>query len=214
MPIWTNYESKNTADNDDTLLVSDSTSANKLIRQLKISTLLNALKSKLPTASTSTTGIVRLSDNITSTSSTTAATSNAVKTALDNAKTAASTSVAGIVRLSDSTTSTSSTTAATSAAVKNAYDARGSLLYRKIHATGKITFPSAGYAKLTDMTELGLSVTDDYIVAVNIRGWSGGAGALSVAKGSDGETIYGFCSTAASFISVTLEIWYAKHVSV
>lgn len=135
-----------------------------------------------------------------------------IKAAIKAATPDASTTTKGLVKLSTSTSSTSTTTAATSSAVKSAYDRAGTVLRRTIYTTGKITFPNPGYVKLTDMSTLGLSASDDYIVGINIRGWRDGSGALSVAKGSDGTTIYGFCSAAASFTSVTLEIWYTKMV--
>ena len=65
---------------------------------------------------------VQLSDSTSTTSSTVAATSTAVKAAYDKAATAATTSVVGIVQLSDSTSETSSIKAATPTAVKAAYD--------------------------------------------------------------------------------------------
>jgi hypothetical protein len=99
-------------------------------------------------ASTTTAGIVQLSDSTSTTSSTLAATPTAVKSAYDTAASkvasvsagsarvtiggtstaptvdvaAASTTVAGIAQLSDSTSTTSSTLAATPTAVKSAYD--------------------------------------------------------------------------------------------
>jgi len=60
---------------------------------------------------------VQLSDSTSTTSSTVAATSTAVKAAYDKASTAATTSVVGIVQLSDSTSETSSIKAATPTAV-------------------------------------------------------------------------------------------------
>jgi hypothetical protein len=101
-------------------------------------------------ASTSAAGIVQLNDTVTSTSTTQAATANAVKQAYDKANAAipltqkgaangvasldgstkvpasqlpsASTSAAGIVQLNDTVTSTSITQAATANAAKQAYD--------------------------------------------------------------------------------------------
>jgi len=77
-------------------------------------------------ASTSAKGIVQLSDAVNSTSTTLAATANAVKKAYDlaNGKWAAvngTTSAKGIVQLSDAVDSTSTTLAATANAVKKAY---------------------------------------------------------------------------------------------
>lgn len=125
----------------------------------------------------------------------------------------ANTAAASVPKLSDSVSSSSSATAATSKAVKTVYDNRGTLLYRKIVSVSNIKFASAGYTKLTDMKTMGLSAENDYIVSMNIRGWSNGAGTLSLAKGSDGESIYAFCSQAATFTAATLEIWYAKYVN-
>jgi hypothetical protein len=71
---------------------------------------------------TSNLGAVQLSDSTSSTSTTLAATANAVKAAFDKASTAATTSVAGIVQLSDSTSTTSSVLASTPTATKSAYD--------------------------------------------------------------------------------------------
>jgi hypothetical protein len=71
---------------------------------------------------TSNLGAVQLSDSTSSTSTTLAATANAVKAAYDKASTAATTSVAGIVQLSDSTSTTSSVLASTPTATKSAYD--------------------------------------------------------------------------------------------
>lgn len=97
---------------------------------------------RVTAATTSAAGVVQLNDAINSTSTTTAATANAVKTAYDLANAAlpksggtltggitfaagqatATTAAAGIVQLTDSFSSTSTTTAATPAAVKAAYD--------------------------------------------------------------------------------------------
>jgi hypothetical protein len=116
-------------------------------------------------ASTTTAGIVQLSDSTSTTSSTLAATPTAVKSAYDAAASkvasvsagssrvtiggtstaptvdvsAASTTVAGIVQLSDSTSTTSSTLAATPTAVKSAYDT----------AASKVASVSAGSARVT-----------------------------------------------------------------
>ncbi|MBQ6449997.1 tail fiber protein [bacterium] len=104
----------------------------------------------IPVASTTTPGIVQLNDSISSTSTSQAATANAVKTAYDLAASkgtgtitqvkangtsvatsgvanipAASTSAYGVTKLSSSTSSTSTALAATASAVKAAYD-RGS----------------------------------------------------------------------------------------
>ena len=99
-------------------------------------------------ASTSAAGVVQLNDTISSTSTTLAATANAVKTAYDAALdsvqtvtgtapvavnvtdpqnpvvsvTAASTTAAGVVQLNNTTSSTSATQGATANAVKTAYD--------------------------------------------------------------------------------------------
>lgn len=78
-----------------------------------------------PDASTSQKGIVQLNDATNSTSTTQAATANAVKKAYDHYPSAASTSTAGIVQLSSSTSGTSTTKAATESAVKAAYDHGG-----------------------------------------------------------------------------------------
>ena len=79
MPIWTNYDSKNTADSDDTFLIADSTGKNKPVRQLTFSALWAAIRAKLPSASTTAAGIVKLSNAINNDSTETAATSKAVK---------------------------------------------------------------------------------------------------------------------------------------
>ncbi|EOV4911007.1 phage tail protein, partial [Edwardsiella ictaluri] len=94
-----------------------------------------------PDATLTTSGIVQLNDSISSTSTTQAATANAVKQAYDTGAQAkiradsaytlandkwmavnASTTRAGIVQLNDSINSTSTTQAATANAVKQAYD--------------------------------------------------------------------------------------------
>ncbi|WP_395756181.1 tail fiber protein [Edwardsiella ictaluri] len=94
-----------------------------------------------PDATLTTSGIVQLNDSISSTSTTQAATANAVKQAYDTGARAkiradsaytlandkwmavnASTTRAGIVQLNDSINSTSTTQAATANAVKQAYD--------------------------------------------------------------------------------------------
>ncbi|KAB7715492.1 phage tail protein [Plesiomonas shigelloides] len=83
-----------------------------------------AITNKVPSASTSQSGLVQLSSAVNSDSETTAATSKAVKTAYDLAAgkyTAenATTSKRGLVQLSSATNSTSETTAATSKAVSD-----------------------------------------------------------------------------------------------
>jgi hypothetical protein len=97
---------------------------------------------RLPSGSTSGSGIVQLTDSVSSTSTTTAATAASVKQAYDLAAAAsnssggslpsASTSNAGIVQLTDSVSSTSTTTAATPNSVKQAYD----LANGKLSASG------------------------------------------------------------------------------
>ena len=72
--------------------------------------------------STSIAGVLQLTDSVTSTSITTAATPNSVKIAYDLANIKASTSQVGTVQLTDSVSSNSTTTAATPNSVKTAYD--------------------------------------------------------------------------------------------
>lgn len=114
--------------------------------------------------------------------------------------------------LSSSVTSTSTTVGANSYAVKVAYDRANTALRRTIYTANNVVFPSAGYVKLADMSTLGLDKEKDYIVSVTVRGWHDGAGTLSIAKNNDGTTLYAFCSQAATFTSITLEIWYTKIV--
>lgn len=78
---------------------------------------------------------VQLSDSTSTTSSTIAATSTAVKAAYDKASTAATTSVAGIVQLSDSTSETSSVKAATPTAVKAVADSKSALDFTILEKT-------------------------------------------------------------------------------
>jgi len=121
---------------------------------------------KIEASSTTVRGTVQLTDSTSSTSTTTAATPNSVKTAYDLAIaalpkaggtmtgnitfngtqtfpssgiTSASTSVAGIVQLSDSTSSNSSSVAATSAAVKATYD-----FASVVSTTANAALPKAG----------------------------------------------------------------------
>ena len=92
-------------------------------------TAINALVAiKTPQASTAQLGVVQLNDAVNSTSTTQAATPNAVKKAYDLAASklssvpAASTTQVGITQLNDTVNSTSTTQAATANAVKKAYD--------------------------------------------------------------------------------------------
>ncbi|WP_396463908.1 tail fiber protein, partial [Edwardsiella sp. A.80236] len=94
-------------------------------------------------ASTYLAGQVRLNDSINSTSTTQAATANAVKRTYDKAVQAASTYLAGQVRLNDSINSISTTQAATANAVKRTYD----------EATRRASTSQAGRVQLNDRTD-------------------------------------------------------------
>ncbi|WP_438334670.1 tail fiber protein [Edwardsiella tarda] len=95
-----------------------------------------------PDATLTGKGFVQLSDSISSSSSTKAATPWAVTRVYSEATRSASTSQAGRVRLSDSTNSTSTTQAATANAVKRAYD----------EATRSASTSQAGRVQLNDST--------------------------------------------------------------
>ncbi|EOG6951532.1 tail fiber protein, partial [Edwardsiella piscicida] len=91
-------------------------------------------------ATTSRQGMVQLNDSISSTSTTQAATANAVKRTYDEATRSASTSQAGRVQLNDSISSTSTTQAATANAVKRTYT----------EATRSASTSQAGRVQLND----------------------------------------------------------------
>jgi len=116
---------------------------------------------RVAAASTTGAGVVQLNDATNSTSTTTAATANAVKSVYDLANAAlpksggtmtgsitfaagqptATTSTAGIVQLTNSISSTNTTTAATPASVKTAYDAAFAAMPRTGGTfTGAVTF--------------------------------------------------------------------------
>jgi UDP-3-O-[3-hydroxymyristoyl] glucosamine N-acyltransferase len=122
------------------------------------------------TTSTTQTGIVQLEDSVTSTSTTTAAVPNSVRTtynhaqaafgvansatttaqsAFNKANTAASTSVAGIVQLTDSTSSTSTTTAAVPNSVRTTFNHAQSA-FNKANTAASTSV--AGIVQLTDST--------------------------------------------------------------
>lgn len=68
------------------------------------------------------------------------------------------------------------------------------------------------YAQLDTYAGMGIP-SSKYLIAMNIRGWSGiSCGGLSLAKGSDGTTIYVMGSKAGSIASVTVEYFFADIV--
>lgn len=145
--------------------VNGSTGAVTVSVPTKVSQLTNdsGYITSVPNGTTSTKGIVQLSDSVSSTSTSLAATANAVRSAYNHYPSSASTSTAGIVQLSDSVSSTSTSLAATANAVRSAYNHGGvtsvnnktgavSLTIPTIYVTEEGTSGSWNYRKWSNKT--------------------------------------------------------------
>lgn len=145
--------------------VNGSTGAVTVSVPTKVSQLTNdsGYITSVPNGTTSAKGIVQLSDSVSSTSTSLAATANAVRSAYNHYPSSASTSTAGIVQLSDSVSSTSTSLAATANAVRSAYNHGGvtsvnnktgavSLTIPTIYVTEEGTSGSWSYRKWSNKT--------------------------------------------------------------
>ena len=168
MPIWTNYDSKNTADSDDTFLIADSTSKNKVIRQLKFSALWAAIKAKLPSASTTAAGIAKLSNATNSDSADTAATSRAVKSAYDKA---GSRTVIAISQACDATADLQYTGVSVTIPAQSYYAFTATAVYEacKPMMVGLFKKPSAN---LVDANEIHSGTVGNYNAAIPLAGYT------------------------------------------
>jgi len=133
---------------------------------------------------------VQLSDSTSTTSSTIAATSTAVKAAYDKASTAATTSVAGIAQLSDSVSETSSVKAATPTAVKTVADSKSALNFTIDTKTADYSLVSTDAYKIIEMN---LTSTPNTITVPNssTQTFTEGSQITIIQTGSGQTTISG-----------------------